>query len=147
MFVPNGPVSHSFSGKVELTRSMREQMDEKLFISRQSWPFSFGYNMIKLRFFNCSLNWRANSYVSAKEKVEEEETKVLLFLQKIAALSTVKATQCFFLWTLCPSWSFSRQEKKLQFFETLFWLEQKMLSQSMEKLRFSFSRNMVTFRN
>ena len=68
MFVPNGPVPHSFSGKVELTRSVREQMDEKLFISRQSWPFSFGYNIIKLRFFNCSLNWRANSYVSRERK-------------------------------------------------------------------------------
>ena len=32
----------------------------------------------------------------AKEKVVEEETKVLLFPLKIAAFSTVKATQCSF---------------------------------------------------
>ena len=43
-------------------------MDGEVFISRQSWHFSFIDNMIKVLFPFCTLNWRVHSYVSRQGK-------------------------------------------------------------------------------
>ena len=53
---------------MEKTRSMKEEMDGEVFISRQSRLFSFIDNMIKVLFAICILNWRVNNYVSRQGK-------------------------------------------------------------------------------
>ena len=56
--------------KVGKTRSVREEMDGKVFISRQSrHTFPLINNMIKVLFPICTLIWRVNNYVSRQEKV------------------------------------------------------------------------------
>ena len=59
-----------FCRKMEKTRSVREEMDGKVFISRQSRHlFPFINNMIKVLFFICTLIWRVDNYVSRQGKV------------------------------------------------------------------------------
>ena len=59
-----------FCRRMEKTRSVGEEMDEKVFISRHSrHPFSLINNMIKVLFPNCTLIWRVNNYVSRQGKV------------------------------------------------------------------------------
>ena len=56
--------------KMEKTRSVREEMDGKVFISRQSrHRFPLINNMIKVLFPICTLIWRVNNYVSRQGKV------------------------------------------------------------------------------
>ena len=56
--------------KMGKTRSVREEMDGKVFISRQSrHPFSLISNMIKVLFPICTLIWRVKNYVSRQRKV------------------------------------------------------------------------------
>ena len=56
--------------KMEGTRSVREEMDGKVFISRQSrHPLPLINNMIKVLFPICTLIWRVNNYVSRQGKV------------------------------------------------------------------------------
>ena len=56
--------------KMGKTRSVREEMDGKVFISRQSrHPFSLINNMIKVLFPICTMIWRVNNYVSRQGKV------------------------------------------------------------------------------
>ena len=57
-----------FRQKMEKTRSMKEEMDGEVFISHQSWHFSFLDNMIKVLFPIRTLNWRVNNYVSCQGK-------------------------------------------------------------------------------
>ena len=59
-----------FCRKMEKTRSVREGMDGRVFISRQSrHAFSLINNMIKVLFPICTLIWRVNNYVSRQGKV------------------------------------------------------------------------------
>ena len=53
-----------FRRKMERTRSMKEELDGGVFISRQSRHFSFIDNMIKVLFPIFTLNWRVNNYFS-----------------------------------------------------------------------------------
>ena len=56
--------------KMGKTRSVREEMDGKVFISRQRrHPFSLINNIIKVLFPICTLIWRVNNYVSRQRKV------------------------------------------------------------------------------
>ena len=56
--------------KMERTRSMREEMDGKVFISRHSrHHFPLINNMIKVLFPICTLFWRVNNYVFRQGKV------------------------------------------------------------------------------
>ena len=54
--------------KMEKMRPMREKIDGKVFISRQSWLFSFIVNMIKVLFPICTSTWRVSNYVSRQGK-------------------------------------------------------------------------------
>ena len=59
-----------FCRKMERTRSVREEMYGRVFISRQSrHPFPLINNMIKVLFPICTLIWRVNTYVSRQGKV------------------------------------------------------------------------------
>ena len=69
-----------FRRKIENTRLMQEEMEGKVFISRQSRHFSFIFNMIKVLFSVCTLIWRVSKNVCAKEKVIIGETKALLLI-------------------------------------------------------------------
>ena len=59
-----------FRRKMEKTRSVREEMDGEVFISRQSrHAFPLINNMIKVLFTICTLIWRVNNYVSRQGKL------------------------------------------------------------------------------
>ena len=73
-----------FCRKMEKTRSVREEMDGRVFIPRQSrHPFSLINNMIKVLFRICTLIWRVNNYVSRQGKVLIGEIKVQVLLYKL----------------------------------------------------------------
>ena len=63
MSISDGLDPYFFRQKMEKTRSMKEEMDGEMFISRQSRHFFFLDNMIKVLFPTCKLNWRVNNYV------------------------------------------------------------------------------------
>ena len=70
MSISDGSDRTFFCRKMGKTRSVREEMDGKVFISLQSrHPFSLINNMIKKLFPICTLIWRVNSYVSRQGKV------------------------------------------------------------------------------
>ena len=64
MSISGGLEPYFIRGKMEKTRSMKEEMNGEVIISRQSWLFSFIDNMIKIFSPICTLNWRVNNYVS-----------------------------------------------------------------------------------
>ena len=69
MSICDGSHLYFFRQKMEKTRSVKEEMDGRVFISRKSWQFSFITNMIKVLFPICTLIWRVNNYVSRQGKV------------------------------------------------------------------------------
>ena len=84
MPISDGSDQTFFCRKMERTRSMREEMDGKVFISRQSrHPFSLINIMIKVLFPICTLIWRVNNYVSRQGKVYIGEIKVQILLYKL----------------------------------------------------------------
>ena len=54
---------------MEKTRSVKEEMEGKLFISRQGRQFVFVFIMIKALFPICTSNRRVSNYVSRQGKV------------------------------------------------------------------------------
>ena len=62
------------------TRSTKEEMEGKVFISRHSWHFSFVNIVIEVLCPICTLNWRVNNYACGQGKFLKRETKVLLLL-------------------------------------------------------------------
>ena len=67
MSTSDGLAPYLFCRKMEKTRSVREDMNGKVYISRQS-RHSFVNNMIKLLFPICTLTWPVNNYVSRQGK-------------------------------------------------------------------------------
>ena len=57
-----------FRRKMQKTRSVKEEMEGKLFISRQSRHISFVFIMIKVLSLLCTFTWRVNNYVSRQGK-------------------------------------------------------------------------------
>ena len=75
---------------MEKTRSVREEMDGKVFISRQSRHlFPLINNTIKIIFPICTLIWRVNNYVSrqGKEKYKQEKWKYKEYYKLLRLLS------------------------------------------------------------
>ena len=68
MFISNRLGSYMFFAKMEKTWPMREEMDGKVFISRQNGHFIFIVNMIKVLFPICTLTWCVNNFVSRRGK-------------------------------------------------------------------------------
>ena len=92
MSISDGSDPYLFCRKMERTWSVREEMDGKVFISRQSrHPFPLINNMIKVLFPICTLIWRVNNHVSRQGKVWIGEMKV----QILGGL----------LYKLLPSWA------------------------------------------
>ena len=84
MSISDGPDRTFFCRKMEKTRSVREEMDGKVFISRQSrHPFPLINNMIKVLFPICTLNRRVNNCVSRQGKVQIGEIEVQSLLYKL----------------------------------------------------------------
>ena len=69
MSISDGSDRTFFRRKMEKTRSVKEEMEGKLFISRQSRHIFFVIIMIKVLFPICTLIWRVNNYVSRQGKV------------------------------------------------------------------------------
>ena len=65
------------------TRSIREEMDGRVFFQAKVGIFPFIDNRIKLLFPICTLIWRVNNYVSRRGKVLIGEMKVLLLFYKL----------------------------------------------------------------
>ena len=59
---------HNFRRKMEKTRSVKEEMEGKMFISRQSRHISFVIIMIKVLFPTFTSTWRVNNSVSRQGK-------------------------------------------------------------------------------
>ena len=80
-----------FRRKMEKTRSMKEEMDGKLFVSGQSRHFSFVNSMIKALFPFCTLTWRANNNVSFQGKGlnRRNESTILLLIFFVALNNTL----------------------------------------------------------
>ena len=74
-----------FCQKTEKTRSMQEEMDGMVFISRQSRYFSFLDNMIKVIFFICTSNWRVNNYFSRQLKGINRRNVITTIFIKVGA--------------------------------------------------------------
>ena len=53
---------------MEKTRSVKEEMEGNVFISRQSRHIFFVINMIKYFSLLCTFTWRVNNYVSRQGK-------------------------------------------------------------------------------
>ena len=68
MSIFEGSDPYLFRRKMEKTRSVQEEMDGEVFISRQSRHFSFINNMVKVLFPICTLIWRVNKYDSRQGK-------------------------------------------------------------------------------
>ena len=60
---------------MENTRSMKEEEDLKVFVSRQKWYFSVIDNMIEVLFPICTLNWRVNNYISRQRNGKKQEKR------------------------------------------------------------------------
>ena len=93
-----GPVF--FRRKREKARSMKEEMDGELFISRRSRHFSFIGNMSKVLFPICTLNWRVNNYVSCQRKCinrRNESTVIIIWICSLLLLySFSEIINCLF---------------------------------------------------
>ena len=88
MSISDGSDRTFFCRKMEKTRSVREEMDGRVFMSRQNrHPVSLINNMIKVLFPICILIWRVNNYVSRQGKVEIGEIKVQVFIYINCSLS------------------------------------------------------------
>ena len=68
MYFSDGLDPYTFRRKMEKTRSIKEEMDGKVFISRQSRHFSFVFIMIKVLIPTFTLTWRVNNFVSLQGK-------------------------------------------------------------------------------
>ena len=66
MSISDGSDPYFFRRKMKKARSVKEEMDGRVFISAS---FSLINNMIKVLFPICTLIWRANNYVSRQGKV------------------------------------------------------------------------------
>ena len=64
MSISDGLGSYFFHRKMARTWPMREELDGKVFICRQSWHQLSLYLMIKVLFPICTSTWRVNNYVS-----------------------------------------------------------------------------------
>ena len=70
MSISDGSECTFFCRKMGKTRSVKEEMHGRVFISRQSRHlFPLINNMIKVLFPICTLIWRVNNYVSRQGKV------------------------------------------------------------------------------
>ena len=68
MSISDGLDPYFFRRKMEKTRSMKEEKDGEVLISRQSRHFSCIDNLIKVLFPIFTLNRRVNNYVSRQGK-------------------------------------------------------------------------------
>ena len=88
------------------TRSMREEMDGKLFISRQNRLFSFVKIINKTFIVICALIWRVNNRVSRQEKElyrKNETTRGLLLLLLFVASDNTLLLRLLFVTENRPS--------------------------------------------
>ena len=82
MSISDGLDPYFFRRKMEKVRSMKEEKDGQVFISRQSRHCCFIDIMIKVFFPIRTLNWRVNNLFPAKEKALLAETKILSIIIK-----------------------------------------------------------------
>ena len=69
MSVSGGSDLYLFRRQMEKTRSVREELDGRVFVYRKRRHFSFINIMIKALFPICTFIWRVNIYVSRQGKV------------------------------------------------------------------------------
>ena len=70
MSVSDGSDPHFFRPKMEKTRTVKEEMDEEVFVSGRIGIFPFINDNVKVIFPICNLIWRVNIYVSGQGRYE-----------------------------------------------------------------------------
>ena len=105
MSISDGLDPYLFQSKDGMTWSMKEEMDGEMFISRQSWHFSFIDNMTKVLFPNCILNWRVRNCVSRQGKGINTRNESTIFITWICRLWY--CIHFLKLLTVCIHWDFS----------------------------------------
>ena len=83
--------------KMEVTRYMEEEMDGKVFVSRQSWHFSSVNNMVKVLLPICTLNWRVDIYDSRQGNGLYSRNESTIIINVNYSFYSV----AFFLLTVC----------------------------------------------
>ena len=79
MSISDGLDPYFFRRNMEKTRSMKEEKDGEVFISRQSWHFSHIDNIFKVLFAICTLNWRVINFVSRQGKRYKKKRKYFYY--------------------------------------------------------------------
>ena len=80
MSISDGLGSYFFHRKMAKTQPTKEEMNGKVFISRQSRHFLSLVNMIQVFFPICASTWRVNNYVYGQGKGIKGEIRVLLII-------------------------------------------------------------------
>ena len=78
MSVSDGLGRYIFCRKMEKMRPMREEMDGKMFISRESWDFLFTDNLIKILFPICTLSWRVNNVSRQRRGINRRNESTII---------------------------------------------------------------------
>ena len=94
-----------FCRKIEKTRSMQEEMDGELFISRQNRHFSLIDYMIKVLFPICTLIWRVSTYVSRQGNgINRRNESTVINIKNVAFAITLASDviNCLFSLKLFP---------------------------------------------
>ena len=91
MSIYDGLQPYIFRQKMEKTRFVREGMDGKVFLSRQSRHFSSVNIMSKVLFPTCTLTWRVNNYVFCQGKGMNRRSKntIRILLLLFVALNNI----------------------------------------------------------
>ena len=90
MSISDGSDRTFFCPKMGKTRSVREEMDGRVFLSRQSrHPFLLINNMIIVLFPICTLIWRVNIYDFPPMKGINRRKKSTIMIVKLQPLSIV----------------------------------------------------------
>ena len=81
MSICDGLRLHIFRQKMEKARSVKEKVDEKVFISRKTWHFYFKDNVFEVLFPICTLTWFLNNYVLRHRKRIDERNEGTTILE------------------------------------------------------------------
>ena len=76
MSISDGLGRYIFCRRMEKTRTVREEMNGKVFYSRQNRHFLFIVNMTKVRFTTCTLIWREKHLRFPPRKRCEKEKRM-----------------------------------------------------------------------
>ena len=107
MSISDGSDRTSSCRKMEETWSVREEMDARVFISRQSWhPFSLINTMIKVLFPSCTFIWRVNICFPPRKDINRRNESIIRFIKYsdccVLLFSAKTPFDCLYCWNFIP---------------------------------------------